>query len=109
MPYDEKLAERVGKALGRVRGGVEPKKMFGGVAFMVRGKMVCGVANDELMLRVGVDRYEAALKKPGARPMDFTGRPLKGYVYVSPRALKTPKALKGWVDLALENLKELER
>ena len=84
MAYDEKLADRVREVLQRRR-GVSEKKMFGGLAFLVNGHMACGVQGDDLMVRVGPDAYDAALKKAGTRPMDFTGRPLKGMVYVGPR------------------------
>lgn len=107
MAHDEALAARVAKALGGLT-GFEAKRMFGGVAFLVDGKMVCGVATADLMVRVGAERGAAVLKEPGVRPMDFTGRPLKGYVYVSPRVLKTPAALKRWLRLALENRVDLD-
>ena len=77
MAYDEKLAARVRGALAG-RGGVEEKKMFGGLTFMLRGKMCCGVLKGDLVLRVGPDRAAGALKSPHARPFDFTGRPMKG-------------------------------
>ncbi|MDH3625981.1 MAG: TfoX/Sxy family protein, partial [Myxococcales bacterium] len=72
MAYDEKLAGRVREVLARRR-GVTEKKMFGGLSFLVNGHMCCGIVGDDLMVRVGPDAYEGALKKKGARPMDFTG------------------------------------
>ena len=83
MPYDEKLAGRVRDALAGRR-GVTEKKMFGGLSFLLNGNMCCGVARENLVVRVGPDQYEKALSKPSARPMDFTGRALQGFVYVSP-------------------------
>jgi hypothetical protein len=74
--------------------------MFGGIAFLLDGKMICGLANEDLMVRVGPERYEAALAEKHVRPMDFTGRPLKGYVYVSPEGARTDRAIQGWVELA---------
>lgn len=82
MAYDKKLVERLRKALG-TRDKVTEKKMFGGVAFLLDGKMFVGVNDADLMVRVGPDNYERALARPHVRPMDFTGRPLTGYVYVA--------------------------
>src|SRR5258707_938670 len=97
MAYDEALADRIRRAIGP-RPGVTEKKMFGGLAFLLEGKMFCGIVKDDLMVRVGPDRYEAALAKAHVRPMDFTGRPMSGYVYVGPRGSRTVTALKRWVD-----------
>lgn len=83
------------------------KKMFGGLSFMVKGHMCCGVVGDELMVRVGPDGYEAALERPHARPMDFTGKPLKGFVYVAPQGFSTQSTLERWIRLALEFVETL--
>ncbi len=96
MAYDEKLAARVRKILIRHKGLTE-KKMFGGITFMLRGNMCCGIDRDNLMVRVGPERYEKALAEPHARPMDFTGRPLKGMVYVGPGGYRSDEALVKWV------------
>jgi len=80
MAFDERLAQRIRQILKGAR-GVTEKRMFGGLCFLVRGKMCCGVERDHLVVRVGPEQYERALSKPHARPMDFTGRPLKGFVY----------------------------
>ena len=101
MAYDEKLAARVRKALAK-RTDLSEKKMFGGIAFMLRGKMCCGVLKRDLVVRIGADRYAEALARPHARPMNFTGRALKGFIYVGPRGYKTPKVLQRWVDQAVE-------
>lgn len=98
MTYDEALAKRVRK----LAGDADERKMFGGLAFMINGKMVCGVLSNELVVRVEPDKYEEALKRIGVREMDFTGKPLKGFVYVGPAGYKTDKDLKSWVDLGLE-------
>lgn len=90
---DEGLAERVREAVGPC---VE-RAMFGGLAFLVDGHMACGVLGDELVVRVGLDAYEAALARPHARPMDFTGKPLRGYVYVEAGGLESDEALAAWV------------
>jgi TfoX/Sxy family transcriptional regulator of competence genes len=79
VPYDERLSERVRLAL-KPRRGISEKKMFGGLAFLLRGNMLCGVIDQDLLVRVGADAYEQALARPHAREMDFTGRPLKGVV-----------------------------
>ncbi len=97
MPYDEELADRVRAALGP-RPGVTERRMFGGVAFLLHGKMFCGVAKGKLMVRVGPDAHAAALKRPHAAPMDFTGRPMKGYVFVLPAGAKTARAVRPWVE-----------
>ena len=94
--YDEALAERSRKVLAGER-GVTEKKMFGGVCFLHRGNMVGGVADGILLVRVGADAYEAALAEPHVRPMTFTGRPLKGMVYVDPRGCATAAALARWL------------
>ena len=97
MAYDESLAERIRDVLG-ARPDVSEKKMFGGLAFLLDGKMFCGIAKDELMVRVGPALYEEALAAPHVRPMDFTGRPMNGYVFVGPGGTRTEKAIKRWVD-----------
>ena len=101
MAYDEKLVTRVRKVLAR-RKGLTEKKMFGGLAFMVHGNMCCGVLKDDLVFRVGPERYEKALSQPYTRPMNFTGRPLKGFVFVGPNGYKTDKAFAKWVTQAAE-------
>ena len=101
MAYDEELAERVREALSD-RGRVEEKKMFGGLAFMVGGHMACGVVGDDLMARIGPDAYDDAVAEPHVRPMDFTGKPLKGMIYVGPAATKNKRTLRKWVSRAAD-------
>jgi TfoX/Sxy family transcriptional regulator of competence genes len=101
MSYDEDLAIRIRKCLAD-RTDVVEKKMFGGLCFMVGGAMCCGLTKTDFMVRVGPDRYDEALAQPHARPMDFTGRPLKGMVYVAPEGLRTHAALAKWVRRGLE-------
>jgi len=105
MAFDEKLVERVRKEL-EGRRGVEERKMFGGLTFMVRGNMACGVDKDRLMVRVGPEGMEAALKRPHAKPMDFTGRPMKGFVFVEPAGLKG-RALASWVQRGVDHAMSL--
>lgn len=106
MAYDETVANRVREAL-KGRRDLDERRMFGGLAFMVRGHMCCGIVGSELMVRVGADGYEQALALPHARPMDFTGRPLTGMVYVAPAGFRTAKALAGWVGRALAFVESL--
>ena len=100
MAYDETLAERV-RAILAERDDVTERKMFGGIAFMVGGNMCCGVRGADLMVRLGADGADAALDEPGARPMDFTGRPMKGYAFVGPSGTATDAALRDWVQRTL--------
>lgn len=100
MAYDEALAGRVRKVLS-TRKDVEEKKMMGGLTFMVNGKMCVGIFRDKLMARIGAEAYDAALKRPGCTKMEFTGRALKGFVFVSPAGTESGTDLKSWIDLAL--------
>ena len=101
MAYDEGLAQRIQEALGDLPGLVE-KKMFGGVGFMVQGNMACGVNKNDLIVRVGPERYEEALTQPHVRVFDLTGRPMKGYIYVTPDGFDIDSDLEYWVQLALD-------
>ena len=98
MAYDEGLAERI-RTLLVDEHNIAEKKMFGGIAFMQNDYMFVGVTNDELMARVGPDNQATALGKPHVRPMDFTGKPMKGYIYVEPDGLADDKDLEEWVQL----------
>ena len=100
MAYDEQLAARIRDVLAGVE-GVSERKMFGGIAFLHRGNMACGVIGETLMLRLGADLADAALDEPHTRPMDFTGRPMKGMLYVDPPGFATDAALDAWVARAL--------
>ena len=97
MAYDPKLAERI-RAIAAGRKGVTEKEMFGGIAFLLDGKMFVGLAKNQLMVRVGPDRHDEALARPHVRPMDFTGRPMRGYVYVAPAGYANARALSAWID-----------
>ena len=101
MAYDQGLAHRLGEVYSLFPAVVE-KKMFGGVAYMVNGHMSCGVVNDTLMVRVGPAQYEDALERPFARPMDFTGKPMKGFIYVAPEGFESDEELMSWVQLSLD-------
>ncbi len=101
MAYNEQLADRVRQTLGHQNVQFEEKKMMGGLTFMVKGKMCIGVHEDRLMARIGPDPYEEALKKKGCQKMDFTGREMKGYVFVNPEGTDMDEDLQSWIDLAL--------
>ena len=101
MPYNERLAERVRTVLaGQER--ISERRMFGGLAFLLDGKMCVGVLNDELVIRSGAERFADALKSAHARPMDFTGRPMTGMVYVSSTGVTRGPALRRWIEMALD-------
>ena len=100
MAYDERLAQRV-RGLLSTRGDVEERKMFGGLAFMVGGNMCCGVVKDLLMLRLGEEGVSDALREEHTHVMDFTGKPMVGYVFIAAPGIKTDAALRGWIDRAV--------
>lgn len=108
MSYDENLADRIRKAIGP-RPDVTEKKMFGGLAFLLDGKMFCGVVEGDFMVRVGPEAYERALAITHVRHMDFTGRPMKGYVFVEPGGTKTAAAVRTWVERATQFVATIER
>lgn len=101
MAFDEKLNNRIREALLELP-DVSEKHMFGGVCYMVNGKMCIGVVKDEMMCRIGPQQYEKALERKGCREMTFTGKPLNGYVYVSDEGMKTKKDFDHWIRLCLE-------
>ncbi|MGH2808581.1 MAG: TfoX/Sxy family protein [Actinomycetota bacterium] len=101
MPYNETLADRVREIVQESAEPVE-RKMFGGVAFMVKGHMCVGVIKDDLVLRLGGDGADEALRDPNVRPMDFTGRPMKNFLYVAPKGTAKEKDLRKWVRRGLE-------
>ena len=96
MAYDEKLAQRIRRAFG-ARRDVTERKMFGGLTFLCRGRMCCGIVGTDLMVRVASDEFDRIVRGRHATPMDFTGRPLKGFVYVSPSGYRTAAALRSWL------------
>lgn len=102
MPYNEPLANRIREIIAQTYNEVEEKRMFGGLCFMVNGKMCVGVESERLMVRLDPAIYEEVIEKDGCAPMDFTGRVMKGYVFVDIEVLNTQKALTYWMELALE-------
>ena len=102
MSYDEKLADRTRELIAVTHSNVEEKKMFGGLCFMVNDKMCIGVEKERLMVRIDPARYEEVMEMEGVKPMDFTGKIMKGFVFVDADAVSTKKGLNYWVQLALE-------
>jgi len=102
MAYNEKLAVMTRELISLTHKNVEEKPMFGGLCFMVNGKMCVGVEKERLMVRLDPARYDEAMEKEGCKPMDFTGKVMKGYVFVDADVLSTKKKLDYWVQLALE-------
>jgi len=100
MPFDERVAQRVRDILAEECPAKE-RRMFGGLAFMVNGHMCCGIVGEDLVVRVGAEGHEQALSQPHARAMDFTGRPMTGFVYVGPAGYPTKAALKTWINRGL--------
>lgn len=106
MAFDQELAQRVREVLAEAGHQPAERKMFGGLSFMLGGHMICGVVRDTLMVRLGADAAEEALDQPHVRPMDFTGRPMKGMVFVEPGGLQGT-ALRQWVEAAAEHARTL--
>ena len=102
MAYDENLAERIRDGFKKSRVRFEEKRMMGGLCFLVDGKMCVGVEKDRLMARIDPAVYESALERKGCVPMDFTGRPMRGFVFVKPVGLASSTELLTWLQLALE-------
>ncbi len=105
MAFNEKLADRIREHISEIP-NVEEKFMFGGVCFMVNGKMCVGVVKEEMMCRIHPNLYEEALEKEGCRQMVFTGKPMKGYVFVNEDGMKTKKDFDYWIHLCLDFNKE---
>jgi TfoX/Sxy family transcriptional regulator of competence genes len=101
MAYNEKLANRIREALENLP-VVEEKEMMGGLTFMVNDKMCVGIIKDEMMCRIDPAMHETAIEKTGCRTMDFTKRPMKGYVMVADTGMKTKKEFDYWIALALD-------
>ena len=108
MAYSEFIADRVRQVFNEKKVNFYEKKMMGGLCFMVDDKMCCGVHFDKkkemdlLMGRIGPDAMEEAMKREGCLPMDFTGRPMKGYVFVTPDGFDLDKDLEYWIQLCLD-------
>ena len=106
MAFSEELAERIRQGLAR-RKGIEEKKMFGGVGFLLNGNLLVGVWKDSLCVRLGPDQAEAAMLEPHVKEFDITGRPMKGWVLVEPEGIEDDDQLKGWIQRAVKFVGEL--
>jgi TfoX/Sxy family transcriptional regulator of competence genes len=102
MAYDEFLADRIKQVFNEKRIAFEAKSMMGGLCFMVDDKMCCGVVKEKLMARIGPDAYQDALSKPGCIEMNFTGRPMKGMVFVENEGIDMDEELDYWIELCLD-------
>ena len=105
MPFDERIAHRLRNVLAEEvtdsEVTIQDKRMFGGLAIMVNGHMCCGIVGQKLVVRVAGTEYEEALSRPHARPMDFTGRPMRGFVYVDPAGFHSNTQLRAWIRRSL--------
>jgi len=107
MAYDEFLGDRINNYLAAKKHPFYAKKMMGGLVFMVHDKMLCGIHIDKkygdslLMARIGETAYQKEIGKPHCLPMDFTGRPMKGYIYITPEGFDLDSDLEYWIDKAL--------
>jgi len=108
MASSEQLANKTRNLIAKRRGFTE-KKMFGGMAFMLNGNMCFGTIKDDLVVRVGPERYGDALARPHARPIDFTGRPIKGFIYVDSKGWSNDATLKWWLDMGIDYTSSLPK
>lgn len=102
MAYEEPLAARVRNFFKKRAVAFEEKRMMGGLCFLVNGKMCVGVEKDRLMVRIDPALYEQCLGRKGCVPMDFTGRPMRGFVFVNTEGCSSDRDLASWLDLALD-------
>jgi len=103
MAYNEKLANRIRSRIADLS-IIEEKEMMGGLTFMVNNKMCVGIIKDEMMCRIDPDLHETAIEKTGCRTMDFTKRPMRGYVMVDDTGMKTKKGFDYWINLSLDSI-----
>lgn len=101
MSFDERLADRC-RSLLQNEGGISEKKMFGGLSFLLDGKMVCGVLGKRLVVRIDPSDCERMLGQPFVSPMDFTGRPMAGFIYVASAGLASFESLDRWIRIGLK-------
>ncbi len=102
MAYDEFLEERINRVLHEKKAPYQAKKMMGGLCYMIDDKMCMGIVKDHLMARVGPEVYESVLSRPGCKPMDFTGRPMSGFVFVGAEGIDSEDDLSSWIQLCLD-------
>lgn len=108
MPFDETLAERARQMLTSVR-GVEERRMFGGLIFMVNGNMAAGIHKSDLIVRVGPEHSAAALRRPGVRIFDLAGRPMKSWVLVAADSVRQTRSLDAWIRKGVEFARSLPK
>lgn len=96
MPYNQDLAQRIRNELIQIP-GLQEKKMFGGVGFLIQGNMACGVHGEDLIVRVGPQHSQAALSQPHTRPFDMTGKPMSGWIVVAPEGFESENNLRDWI------------
>ncbi len=101
MPYDEELAGRIRKSIAR-KGPIDEMKAFGGLSFMLDGKMCVGVQKNRLMVRIDPDKHDTLIKRQGAGPMDFTGRPMRGFLFIDAKGVPDAGSLNFWVNESVE-------
>jgi TfoX/Sxy family transcriptional regulator of competence genes len=106
MAFDTTLAERIRQRLAR-RKNIEEKKMFGGIGFLLAGNMLVGVWKNSLIVRLGPEEGEEALKEPHVKEFDITGRPMKGWVLVEPEGVEDDEQLSGWIECATKFVQKL--
>ena len=102
MAYNEFLADRISQILTDKSVNFFEKKMFGGLCFMIDDKMCLGIVKDEVMARIGPEKYEQSLLKNGCSEMNFTGRPMKGYVFITPNGFDLDDDLTAWLQLCID-------
>jgi TfoX/Sxy family transcriptional regulator of competence genes len=100
MPYNQSLAKRIRTELVQIP-DLQVKKMFGGVAYLVRGNMACGVYGNDLLIRVGTKKYDEALHRPHTRPFETTGRPMSGWIMIEPEGYRSSRDFKAWIEEGL--------
>jgi TfoX/Sxy family transcriptional regulator of competence genes len=103
MSYNQSLADRVRNLMNPFKSNISEKHMFGGLAFLYKDKMSCGIINDELMVRVVSDKYEKLLKHPHTRNMDFTGKIMREFLFVEAEAIQSDEELMNWINLGIEH------
>jgi TfoX/Sxy family transcriptional regulator of competence genes len=108
VAYDPELAIRLEKLFARRR-GLSQKAMFGGLGWLLHGNMCAGIWKDSLIARVGPEDYDAAVREPGVREFDITGRPMTGWVMVGPESIETDVDLQGWVERSLRFVRTLPK
>lgn len=108
MAFDELLADRIRKGLGRKK-NIEEKKMFGGLCFLLNGNMLVGVWKDSMIVRLGEEQEEEALLEPHAKKMDITGKPMKGWIMVASEGVQDGEQLTGWIERATKFVRTLPK